>query len=154
VKLILIRTAKGKNKWADQATEGWKKRFVHRLPFSEHILKPAPAHLAIEERRKRESQKVRQLLHQDDYLVVLDERGSLWSTEQLHKKVTQAMNRSTKRMVFVIGGPFGHDVSLRESATEILSISNMVLNHEIARICLVEQIYRVYTLIYGGDYHH
>ena len=154
MKLILIRTAKGKNKWADQAVDGWKKRFAHKLSFVEHVLKPAPAHFPINERRKRESDKVRQLFQKDDYVVVLDERGALWSTEQLQKKINLAMNRSVKRFVFVIGGPFGHDISLRDTATDVLSISNMVLNHEIARICLVEQIYRVYTLIYGGDYHH
>jgi len=57
-------------------------------------------------------------------------------------------------MVFVIGGPFGNSPELRSHAYATLALSNMVLNHELARVCLVEQLYRVYTLIWGGDYHH
>ena len=154
MKILLIRTAKGKNKWADQAVQEWKKRFIHKLPFEEKILKPAAAHKSIVERRSLESQKAHSYIKEGDVLIVLDERGSLWSTEQLHKKIQDSMNQSKKRLVFIIGGPFGHDPSLCTQADHILSISNMVLNHEIARVFLVEQLYRVYTLLYGGDYHH
>lgn len=154
MKILLLRTAKGKNKWADTAVENWKKRFIHKLPFEEKVCKPAPAHKSIEDRRELEAQRILHLLKDDDVVISLDERGALWSTEELHKHVQASMNRSVRRMVFVIGGPFGHAPVVRKKSNHIVSISKMVLNHEIARVCLVEQLYRVYTLIYGGDYHH
>ena len=154
MKILLIRTAKGKNKWADAAVENWKKRFVRTIPFEEKVCRPAPAHKNIEERREVEALRVLDLLKDGDVIISLDERGSLWSTEELRDKLQQSMNRSAKRVVFIIGGPFGHAPVVRQKSNYIVSISRMVLNHEIARVCLVEQIYRVYTLIYGGDYHH
>ena len=154
MKILLIRTAKGKNKWANAAVESWRKRFIHTLPFEEKMCKPAPAHKGVEERRLLESQRVLDLLKDGDIVISLDERGDLWSTEQLRDHIQSAMNRSAKRVVFIIGGPFGHAPTIRKRSNHILSLSKMVLNHEIARVCLVEQIYRVYTLIYGGDYHH
>ena len=154
MKILLIRTSKAKSKWADIAVENWKKRFISKIPFEEIVCKPAPAHYNIQDRQQQESKKVKSLLRYDDFVILLDERGEFWSTEELHKKINGAMNSSVKRMVFVIGGPFGHAPFLRKESKQVLSLSKMVLNHEIARICLVEQIYRVYTLIYGGDYHH
>lgn len=154
MKILLIRTAKGRNKWADTAVSDWKKRFIHKMPFEEKTCKPAPAHKTVEERRILESQRVLDLIKDGDVVISLDERGKLWSTEELCAQVQYSMNRSAKRIVFIIGGPFGHAPIVRQKSDHILSISNMVLNHEIARVCLVEQLYRVYTLIYGGDYHH
>jgi len=62
VKILLIRTAKGKQKWANTAVDLWKKRFSHRLPLEESILKPAPDHYSTERKRQVESQKVMELL--------------------------------------------------------------------------------------------
>ena len=154
MKILLIRTAKGKQKWADTAVETWKKRFSHKLAFSEKTLKPVAEHHSIERRRELEYKNVQKNLKPGDQIIVLDERGSLWTTEELHQRVQIAMNESVKRVVFVIGGPYGHSPQLRQDATATLALSKMVLNHELARVCLVEQLYRVYTLIWGGDYHH
>jgi 23S rRNA (pseudouridine1915-N3)-methyltransferase len=56
--------------------------------------------------------------------------------------------------VFAIGGPYGHGKELRSVAWKQLALSGMVLNHELARVVLVEQVYRVSTLLWGGAYHH
>ena len=154
MKIVVIRTAKGKQKWADMAVENWKKRFSGKLPFDELVLKPAPDHYTVDKRREQESLHVKKKLKPGDRVIVLDERGHLWKTEELHEAVQQAMNASIKRLVFVIGGPFGHSPELRNEAHATLALSKMVMNHELARVCLVEQLYRVYTLIWGGDYHH
>ena len=154
MKIVLLRFGKGKNKWANAACQDFIQRFDKRLPFTEHCLKPAPAHLSLEQRRRHESLRACSHLHPGDRVIALDERGQLWSTEDFHKEIVNTMNQSIKRIVFVIGGPFGHSSELRARADVTLALSKMVLNHEIARICLAEQLYRVSTLIWGGDYHH
>ena len=154
VKILLLRVAKGSNSWADQAVRDFSQRFVRKLPFEELTIKPASSSYTIEKRREEESTRILRHLKNTDRVIVLDERGLLWKTEELHKDLTRAMNSSTKRVVFVIGGPFGHAPCIRERAHVTLSLSKMVLNHELARICIVEQLYRVSTLIWGGDYHH
>ncbi len=154
MKVLIFRTGKGKCRWADQGTEEWLKRIQKRLPVQEVLLKPAPDRFSIEKRRSLESEAILSRLKAGDSLICLDERGSLWSTEAFSSVVQKAMNRSCKRLVFAIGGPFGHSPELREAAWQTMALSKMVVNHELARLMLVEQLYRVYTLIWGGDYHH
>ena len=100
VKILLIRTAKGKQKWADTAVENWKKRFSSKLSFSETVLKPAAEHHNIERRRELEYKNVQKILKMGDRIIVLDERGDLWTTEELHQHIQKSMNDSVKRLVF------------------------------------------------------
>ena len=65
-----------------------------------------------------------------------------------------AASASTRRLVFAIGGPYGHGAEVRARAHKVVALSGMVLNHELARVVLVEQLYRVSTLLWGGSYHH
>ena len=154
MKIVLLRISKAKNKWSDAACQDFSQRFQNRWGFTEQCLKPASADIPIEKRRKQEAMRLLDCIRSDDRVIALDERGLLWKTEDLHKDIVHSMNTSTKRIVFVIGGPFGHDPSLRNRANVTLALSKMVLNHELARICIIEQLYRVSTLIWGGDYHH
>ena len=154
MKIKIIRVAKGGSKWADQAVEQWMRRIQNRLPTEEIRIKPSPDRGSIEQRRKEESRRVLNLVQPGDRLVVLDERGVDISTEELSDWLQNSMNSSTKRILFAIGGPFGHDPEIRTKAWKTLRLSSMVLNHELARVILVEQIYRAYTLIWGGSYHH
>ena len=125
-----------------------------RLPVDEILLKPAADHFPLEKRRFLESEALLSRIKEGDLLICLDQRGSLWHTEEFSSVVQGAMNRSCKRLIFAIGGPFGHSPELRKKAWKTMALSKMVVNHELARLILVEQLYRVYTLIWGGDYHH
>ena len=154
MKVLIFRTGKGKCRWADQGTQDWLKRIQKRLPVQEILLKPSPDYLSIEKRRSMESQAILSRLKPGDAVICLDERGELWKTERFSSVVQEAMNRSTKRLIFAVGGPFGHSPQLRAAAWKTVALSKMVLNHELARLILAEQLYRVYTLIWGGDYHH
>ena len=76
------------------------------------------------------------------------------STEALAELTRASARASTRRLVFAIGGPYGHGPEVRQRAYKVISLSGMVLNHELARLVLVEQLYRVSTLLWGGSYHH
>ena len=154
MKIRLIRVAKGGAKWADSAAENWVKRFRSKWSFEEIKLKPAPDNGNVENRRKRESEKLLGRIATHERLIVLDERGKLYRTEEFSEMISDSMNSSVKSLVFAIGGPFGHSEIIRSRAWRVLSLSKMVLNHELARLLLVEQIYRSSTIIWGGSYHH
>ena len=64
------------------------------------------------------------------------------------------LDRMNIGLLFAIGGPHGHAPAVRQQAHKTLALSKMVLNHELARILLVEQLYRASTLLWGGAYHH
>ena len=100
--------AKAKCKWADSASTDYLKRIGRQLPVKEHIIRPAKAHLPISERRHQETEAILASLKSGDRLVVLDERGENPSTERLQEWVEDSINEGCKRLIFAIGGPFGH----------------------------------------------
>ncbi|MCP3139077.1 23S rRNA (pseudouridine(1915)-N(3))-methyltransferase RlmH [Pyxidicoccus sp. QH1ED-7-1] len=87
-----------------------------------------------------------------DWLVALDERGSLLDSVELSRYVGKAQT-GAKDLLFVIGGDEGLDTRVREAANLSLSLSKMTLPHRLARVVLIEQLYRAFTILKGEPYH-
>nr|WP_255203537.1 MULTISPECIES: 23S rRNA (pseudouridine(1915)-N(3))-methyltransferase RlmH [Myxococcus] len=87
-----------------------------------------------------------------DWVVALDERGSLLDSVELSRYVGKAQT-GAKDLLFVIGGDEGLDESVRGAANLTLSLSKMTLPHRLARVVLVEQLYRAFTILKGEPYH-
>jgi len=153
MKILIARVAKGQTKWADQASSTYLERVSNKWKISEQKFKLS-AKTDIREKRSIESAQILKQLTAGDRLIVLDERGESISSEKFASWIETSMNEGVKRVVFAIGGPFGHAPELRQRAWKKLAFSPMVLNHEIARVLLAEQIYRASTIIWGGKYHH
>jgi 23S rRNA (pseudouridine1915-N3)-methyltransferase len=85
--------------------------------------------------------------------VVLDERGRQFRSEEFARWIGKQEMSGRKRVSFLIGGADGHDPSVREAADELWSLSNMTLQHELAYVVLLEQIYRAINIQQGGPYH-
>ncbi|CAK8570088.1 unnamed protein product [Lathyrus sativus] len=94
------------------------------------------------------------LIRSDDWVVMLDEHGQDVRSEQMAELVADAGNTGASRISFCIGGPYGHGRKIRERANLSIKLSAMVLNHQIALLVLVEQIYRSWTILRGQKYHH
>lgn len=152
--ILVLRIAKAKCRWADTATTEYLQRIGRQLPVREQVLRPAKSHLPLTVRRSQESERVLAQIRSGDRLIVLDERGENPSTEGLRDWVQDSINQGMKRLVFAIGGPFGHEPLICDKSWKVMALSKMVVNHELARVLLAEQLYRVYTLMHGGDYHH
>jgi len=148
----IVRVAKGRVKWSDAGSQEYLKR-IHLWKVTETTIKPVHRGEVVE-RRASESEDVRKRLKPTDRVIVLDERGEQVSSETFADWMQISMNEGIKRVVFVIGGPFGHDPSLRQEAWKVLGFSPLVLNHELVRVVLSEQLYRASTIILGGSYHH
>jgi 23S rRNA (pseudouridine1915-N3)-methyltransferase len=148
----ILRIAKGRVKWSDEGSQEYLKR-IHLWNVSETTIKPVHRG-EVAERRFSESEDVRKRLKPTDRVIVLDERGEQVSSETFADWLQASMNEGVKRVVFVIGGPFGHDPSLRKEAWKVLGFSPLVLNHELVRVVLSEQLYRASTIVLGGSYHH
>jgi 23S rRNA (pseudouridine1915-N3)-methyltransferase len=88
-----------------------------------------------------------------DRRIVLDEHGKSLTSEDFASFVQDARDNGARDMVFLIGGPDGHDPRVREQANLVLSMSHMTLPHGLARALLVEQLYRALTIISGHPYH-
>jgi len=154
VKAVLLRVGKGRTRWADAAVEDYARRFRQRLPLEEVVLKPATHRGDVDVTRADEAERLLARLKPGDRVVALDERGRLETTEAFTGWIEAAAHDGVGRVVFLIGGPFGHGSAVRTRADHVLAFGRMVVNHELARVLLVEQLYRASTLMWGGNYHH
>ncbi|XP_019447505.1 PREDICTED: putative RNA methyltransferase At5g10620 [Lupinus angustifolius] len=101
-----------------------------------------------------EDSAVMNLIRSDDWVVMLDEHGQDIGSEQMAELVGDAGNTGASRLYFCIGGPYGHGRKLRERANLSIKLSSLVLNHQIALLVLMEQLYRSWTILRGQKYHH
>ncbi|MCA9569125.1 MAG: 23S rRNA (pseudouridine(1915)-N(3))-methyltransferase RlmH, partial [Myxococcales bacterium] len=102
--------------------------------------------------RSAEGERLKKILSPREQLVALDERG-----ERLDSHAFAAMLESLTlegTVTFLIGGAYGLDPSVRKAASRTVKLSDAVLNHEVARVVLFEQLYRAVTLLEGIPYHH
>jgi len=127
-------------------------RLGRHLPFAELRVQPADGR-ASDRRRAlaKEAEKIRRHLSPGDALVALDERGRERTTEELAGWLRD--RTSVRRVAFVIGSDLGLDAELRNGASEAISLSRLTLPHHLARLVLLEQLYRACDLLAGGQYH-
>ena len=93
-------------------------------------------------------------LQAGDYVVLLDEHGSERSSMDFAAWIQKKMSAGPKRLVFIVGGPYGFSESIHKRGNEEVSLSKMTLSHQMVRMFFVEQIYRAMTILNGEPYHH
>ncbi len=106
------------------------------------------------EQKVEEAKLIFNQILSDDFLVLLDERGKELSSVEFSKFVSQRQNASTKRLIFLIGGPYGFDEKMYNRADFKLSFSKMTFSHQMIRLFFSEQLYRAFTILKGEKYHH
>ncbi len=106
------------------------------------------------EQKKEESKLILQQILPEDQLILLDEKGKEFSSAGFADFISKKQNASLKRLVFLIGGPFGFDATVYERANIKISLSQMTFSHQMIRLFFLEQLYRAYTILKGEKYHH
>ena len=153
MRVLVARVGKGRNRWADAAVADYARRF-RQLRFEEQRIRPAAFRGDVDAVRAEEGQRLLALVGVGERLVALDERGEMPTSEGFASWVAGAAQEGCPGLVFAIGGPYGHDPMVRKQAWKVLALGRMVTNHELARVVLVEQLYRASTITWGGSYHH
>ncbi len=102
--------------------------------------------------KEYESKRILEKVNQSNFVCVLDVKGRSISSHELAEKIENWQNRGLKEIAFVIGGAEGVTSEVVERADFSLSLSSLTLTHEAARIVLIEQLYRAYTIIKGFPY--
>ena len=149
--LTILAVGKKHESWVAEGIERYQKRL--RAPFSvEWVLLP---HSSLEGNRARqeEAERILSRLKQDDFVVLLDERGVQLDSPRLAQLLEEPLSRSTS-IVLVIGGAFGVDASVHTRAQKVLSLSPLVFPHQLVRLIIIEQLYRAQQITSGGSYHH
>ena len=135
----IIAIGKIKKKWIQEGIE----MYLKRLPGLEVIeIKDST--------RLKEEHTIKEIISKNESLVTLNENGQSFTSKQL---ATKLLNSHSQNITFVIGGASGLPTSLNNSASWQLSLSSFTFPHEIARLLLIEQLYRAKTITQGGPYH-
>ena len=104
--------------------------------------------------RKLEAAKITKALSPGAYVVALDERGREFTSHEFAAFMDKALEKGTREISFVLGGAMGLDESVTGRADTVLALSRWTLTHEMARLVLLEQLYRAFTIIKGKTYHY
>ena len=104
--------------------------------------------------KKSEAELLLKMIKPKDIVIILDEKGDQYSSENFSKWLNNKEIRGLKQLVFIIGGAYGFDKSIYDRANEKLSISKMTFSHQMIRLLFLEQLYRAKTILNGEKYHH
>ncbi len=107
-----------------------------------------------EQRKEKEGRLIIEQIGRHDHCILLDERGKKFDSKTFAKYLQERMNRSTKSLLFIIGGPWGFSEEVKNSAKMLLSLSPMTFSHQLIRLIFMEQLYRAYTIIHNQPYHN
>ena len=100
----------------------------------------------------KDSRRISDGLHEGAVNVLLDPQGTEWTSEQLAEEMQRWQDGGTKEVTFIVGGPNGVSSALSARVSKRWSLSRLTLTHEMARVVLLEQLYRAYTIIHGLPY--
>jgi 23S rRNA (pseudouridine1915-N3)-methyltransferase len=156
MKIALWSVGKAHDKQLLTAIDEFTNRIQKYYPAQWHIIAPPKnaASLDITTLKKQEGQLILGQLQPQDYLVLLDEKGKMFSSPDIAGFIQDQATGSTKRIVFLIGGAFGVDEPVRQRANMVWSLSKLVFPHMLVRLILAEQLYRACSIIKGEKYHH
>ena len=107
-----------------------------------------------DQQKKAESFLLLQQLQPGDHVVLLDENGKQFTSVGFSESLEKQMATGTKRIVFIIGGPYGFAQEVYDRANAMMSLSPMTFSHQMVRLIFVEQLYRAFTILKGEPYHH
>ena len=110
--------------------------------------------LTVKQQRTAEGEALLRQLAEGDYVVLLDERGEEMRSVEFACWLQKRMNGGTRRLVLIIGGPYGFSEAVYARADFKLSLSRMTFSHQIVRAIFAEQIYRAFTILNNEPYHH
>lgn len=156
LKIVFVQTGKTKGKEIQKLEEEYYKRLGRYVSFQKVVvpdLKNTKA-LREDEVKKQEAALIQKEFQPGDHIVLLDDKGKQYTSIKFANHIQQIMNRGVRRIVFVIGGPYGFDQSIYDVAQEKLSLSLMTFSHQIIRPIFAEQLYRAYSILNNDPYHH
>ncbi|WP_455496892.1 23S rRNA (pseudouridine(1915)-N(3))-methyltransferase RlmH [Coprobacter sp.] len=156
MKILLLVVGKTTESYFSEAIREYSERTKHYIPFDMDVIPELKntKNLSFDQQKEKEADLILKSLQPGDYIVLLDERGKEYSSLQFAAYLERKMHVVSKRLVFVIGGPYGFSSRVYDSASEKMSLSKMTFSHQMIRMIFVEQLYRAMTILNNEPYHH
>lgn len=156
MKILLIAVGKTDNKLVFQLIEEYVKRVNFYIPLELNTLSDVKKSkkISVKEQKLLEGSCIKKHLQPSDYVVLLDDKGKQYTSINFAKYIENKMTSVPKRLVFIIGGPYGFSEEIEGLSNEKLSLSKMTLTHQMVRLLFAEQLYRAMTILNNEPYHH
>lgn len=156
MKILLLAIGKTDEDYLITGIKKYVGRLGHYVSFE---LKEIPdirnrKTLSEEQQKKAESFLLLSQFQPGDQVVLLDERGNQYTSVAFSDYIEKSLASGAKRIVFVIGGPYGFAQEVYDRANAKMSLSSMTFSHQMVRLIFVEQLYRAFTILKGEPYHH
>lgn len=156
MKIFLLVIGKTDETYLQNGIEIFLKRIPHYIAFEMKVLPDLKnsKNLSEDQQKEKEGELIIQQLAPADEIILLDENGIETSSVEFARFLEKKMISGIKRLVFVIGGPYGFSATLYSRANAKLSLSKMTFSHQMVRLIFAEQLYRAMTILKGEPYHH
>ena len=156
MKILLIVVGKTDQKWLIDGIGQYTERLTHFAQFEMQVIPDIrnTKNMDFQTQKVREGEQILNLLQPSDDVYLLDDKGKEMTSPEMAQWLEKRMAQSTKRLVFIIGGPYGFSPAVYERANEQLSLSRLTFSHQMVRTIFLEQLYRACTIIKGEPYHH
>lgn len=156
MKVVLLVVGKTTDRHFEAGIAEYASRLSHYLQFSIEVIPELKSTRSMSqgEQKEREAIMIAKALQPSDHVVLLDEHGTERTSMEFAAWMQRKMSMGLRRLVFVVGGPYGFADSVHMLAKEKVSVSRMTFSHQMIRLIFVEQIYRAMTILGGEPYHH
>lgn len=156
MRITLLTVGKTNDLSFKNAISEYQKRLKFYISFDiEEIPSLKNTKNLTEDNQKRmEGELILKSLQSDDMVVLLDDKGSEFTSKQFASYIEKKSASGLKRLVFVVGGPYGFSDEVYQRANDKVSLSRMTFSHQMVRLVFTEQLYRAMTIIKGEPYHH
>ncbi|PDP42874.1 Ribosomal RNA large subunit methyltransferase H [Tannerella forsythia] len=154
--IVLLTVGKTEASFWKEALAEYQRRLQHYVPFELQALPEVKntKNLTMSQQKTQEGVLIRKAMQAGDWFVLLDEQGKEYTSMQFAAYLEKKIQIVSRRLVFVIGGPYGFSDEVYQMASERLSLSRMTFSHQMIRPIFVEQLYRAMTILRGEPYHH
>lgn len=156
MKIELFVVGKTNHNYLSPGIEDYLKRINRYIQFSIRCISDAKntKNLSQQQQKNAEGQNILVAIDNSDYVVLLDEHGKEYKSIEFASLIDKKMQTVTKRLVFVVGGPYGFSEDVYKRANEKISLSKMTFPHDLIRLIFVEQLYRAFSILNHEPYHH
>lgn len=151
----ILAVAEQKNSWVQAAVQEYQTKLSYFSKFSVELIKPLKLGRSDQlDKQNKESQLLLDKIKDKEFVILLDEKGTAMDSKKFAAKLEQWINDNPNPKTFVIGGAYGANEALKQRADVKIRLSDMTLNHHVAMLNMLEQLYRGFTIIKNLPYHN
>jgi len=156
MKIKLLLVGKTDSDYLGRGIDEYVKRLKHYLPFEMLVIPDLKntKNLSENQQKQKEGELILNQVNPGDFVVLLDEKGREFTSVDFSKFIEKQMISGLKKLVFVVGGPYGFSNEIYKQSNSKISLSKMTFSHQMVRLIFTEQLYRAMTIIKGEPYHH